>query len=231
MFRCSLLALFFSHLISLHTSSPVDLLLLNFSHLNQSAVPKRHVSKQRSGETKSWQSLGICPASSFHLLIYSFVCVPPPRPPFWFWCVSNCPPWPARQHTHKHTKSLIATWRSVKLQPHQHCCEGITVYTACCLLSSLSLTLLALPPSPLSPLIFFSTVSHALLSPVVFYFTITYISIFMFVLSLRAWFLLLSPLTCYSLGLLGPSHLLCVFFLQFLRHLFYLVSAKASLLL
>lgn len=34
-----------------------------------------------------------------------------------------------------HTQALIATWRSVKLQPQQHCCEGITVCSACCLLS------------------------------------------------------------------------------------------------
>lgn len=70
------------------TSLPLNLLLLNFSHLTQSPIPKRHVSKQRSAETKSWQSLGICPPSPFCLLIYSFVCIPLTLPlSFRLWCV------------------------------------------------------------------------------------------------------------------------------------------------
>ena len=118
--------------------------LVWLSLLSQSDVPKR-----RSGETKSRQSPGICPAGPFRLLIYSFVCVPPSLPSLSLrlWCVSNCPPRLACQHTHTrthtcmHTQALIATWRSVKLQPHQHCCEGIAVCSARRLLSS--------PPLPL----------------------------------------------------------------------------------
>lgn len=140
-----LLILSLSPLLAFHISSPLSglcLLSQSFRFLNRELC----------------QSPGSCPCQSL-LSAHLFICLCPPShlspsPCLRLWCVSNCPPWPACRHSHTftcahkcmHTQALIATWRSVKLQPHQHCCEGIAVCSACCLLSSPPLALLLLPP-------------------------------------------------------------------------------------
>lgn len=76
--------------------------------------------------------------------------------------VSLTAPPPSCSHTHMHTQALIATWRSVKLQPHRHCCEKIAVCSGCYLLSSHPSSFLLL-----SSQIFLSTLSLLRLSAVV----------------------------------------------------------------
>lgn len=77
----------------------------------------------------------------------------------------------ARTHTHAHTQAPIATWQSVKLQPHQQHCGGIAVCFACLSLIFSSSYL------PLSfSFLYFIFIDHPLhfegapLSPVAFHF-------------------------------------------------------------
>lgn len=132
------------------TSSPLDLLFLNPPHLTQSLVPKQHVFKQRSGETKSWLSTGICPASPFCLLIYSFVCVPLSLHSLRLWRVSNCPQRPRHTsiHTHTcctHTYTHTHTHR-LRLRPDRALNYSLTNNTVGELLCALLVCLLSSPP-------------------------------------------------------------------------------------
>lgn len=80
------------------------------------------------------------------LFPHLFVCLcspPTPHSLFQLYLVFKPPPnlpLPANVHTHIrthiHRRTLIGTWRSVKLQPRQHCWERIAVCSACLLLSS-----------------------------------------------------------------------------------------------
>ena len=104
-------------------------------------------------------------------------------------------------HTCMHTQALIATRRSVKLPPRQHCCEGIAVCSARCLSSSSSLlflfsifTDLPLQSKGWSPLTCCFLLHYQILSLHYQHFT--------FLLLLLSWHVsppLRSPLTCCPL--------------------------------
>lgn len=104
---CYILLQFPLSLLLAPLSSLIDLLMLTLSGLTWPPLPEWRVSKQRSGETKSWLSLEICPARLVCLLIYSFVCVPLSLVSLRLWCLCLTAP----SFLAKHTRASTHTHR------------------------------------------------------------------------------------------------------------------------